>query len=141
MYAGDISVEATWKALQTDKEALMVDVRTEAEWTFVGVPDLTGANKELICVEWQFWPGGQQNDAFVPVLKGILDENGAARENPLYFLCRSGVRSKAAAIAMTQEGYQHCFNVSGGFEGGHDEHAHRGRLDGWKAGGLPWKQP
>ena len=58
----------------------------------------------------------------------------------IYFLCRSGVRSKHAAIAMTEAGWARCFNIASGFEGPPDPAGHRGTVDGWKAQGLPWTQ-
>ena len=64
----------------------------------------------------------------------------SAKDAPLYFLCRSGIRSKAAAIAMAEAGFTACFNVAGGFEGPPDDRGHRGGSSGWKAEGLPWRQ-
>ena len=65
---------------------------------------------------------------------------GAAPETPLLFLCRSGVRSTSAAIAMTALGFARCYNIASGFEGDADAGRHRGRLGGWKAAALPWVQ-
>ncbi|MDJ0930903.1 rhodanese-like domain-containing protein [Breoghania sp.] len=62
------------------------------------------------------------------------------QDEPIYFLCRSGVRSRAAAIVMTEAGYKNYFNVANSFEGPLDEHCHRGTLGGWKHQGLPWRQ-
>ncbi|HZF36618.1 MAG TPA: rhodanese-like domain-containing protein, partial [Candidatus Angelobacter sp.] len=62
------------------------------------------------------------------------------REAPIFFLCRSGARSRAAAMAMTQAGYARCYNIANGFEGNHDAERHRGKAAGWKADGLPWTQ-
>ncbi len=62
------------------------------------------------------------------------------RDARLLFLCRSGVRSKAAAAAMTRAGYSNCFNVSEGFEGDRDSEKHRSQVGGWKKAGLPWAQ-
>jgi rhodanese-related sulfurtransferase len=69
-----------------------------------------------------------------------LKAAGATTETPIAFICRSGARSQAAAIAMTAKGFTKCFNVAGGFEGDVDAERHRGGTNGWKAEGLPWVQ-
>lgn len=135
-YAGDVDVADAWEALQKDPDAVLVDVRTKAEWTFVGVPDLSGAGKETVLVEWQEFPTMAVNPSFVETVKANVSDVSS----PVYFLCRSGARSKSAAIALTEAGYQTCYNISEGFEGPHDAERHRGKADGWKARGLPWLQ-
>ena len=135
-YAGDVDVADAWEGLKSDPAAVLVDVRTKAEWTFVGVPDLSEAGKEVVLVEWQVFPSMEVNPGFVDaVAEGASDPS-----SPVYFICRSGARSKSAAIALTHAGYATCYNVSGGFEGPHDGVQHRGTIDGWKARGLPWVQ-
>jgi rhodanese-related sulfurtransferase len=118
----------------------LIDVRTAAEWNYVGVPDLSGIAAPFIRVEWQSFPSGAINPAFVEEVRGALEAGGLERDGPLYFICRSGARSAAAAAAMTAAGYSRCFNVAGGFEGGRDENGHRGTVEGWKAANLPWVQ-
>ena len=120
--------------------SILVDVRTRAEWTYVGVPDLTSLGKDVVLVEWQQFPAMAVVADFCATLEQALGSNTVPRDAPLYFLCRSGVRSKAAASAMTAAGYSNCFNVAGGFEGPPDQHQHRGALDGWKARQHPWRQ-
>ena len=115
---------------------ILVDVRSEAEWAFVGVPDLSDLNKEPLLIAWQHFPGMTPNAGFVAAVTAKVADKGA----PILFLCRSGARSKAAAIALTAEGYSACFNILGGFEGDLDPARHRGVLAGWKAEGLPWFQ-
>lgn len=139
-YAGDVSVEAAFEALSLEKKACLIDVRTRAEWTFVGVPELSGIGKEPVFVEWQSLPPAPPVTGFLETLSSILTEQGLDQDSPIYFLCRSGARSRSAAIALTEAGYRRCFNVVGGFEGPLDETGHRGTTDGWKAAGLPWKQ-
>lgn len=139
-YAGDASAGDAFKSLADDPTAMLVDVRTQAEWNYVGVPDLTPLGRETLFVEWQLYPTGATNPDFVGTLSQLLDERGVANDAPIYFLCRSGVRSAAAAKAMTAAGYARCFNVLGGFEGGLDAERHRGSVDGWKHEGLPWRQ-
>jgi rhodanese-related sulfurtransferase len=69
-----------------------------------------------------------------------LENAGLGREAPLLFMCRSGARSRAAAIAMTARGFKNCYNVASGFEGDADRTRHRGTVSGWKVEGLPWLQ-
>lgn len=135
-YAGDVDPTEAWKRLSETDQAKLVDVRSQAEWSFVGVPDLSGAGKRPIFLQWQVYPAMAQNAAFVDELAKAVPD----KETPLYFLCRSGGRSRAAAIAMTAAGYRHCYNISDGFEGNPDGSRHRGRVAGWKATGLPWIQ-
>lgn len=135
-YAGDVDVTEAWEAIKSDPGAVLVDVRTQAEWNFVGVPDLSESGKQPVLVEWQVFPTMEINASFVDVVSAAAPDKAA----PVYFLCRSGARSKSAAMAMTQAGYATCYNISNGFEGSHDADQHRGSTNGWKASGLPWVQ-
>lgn len=139
-YAGDVTCLDCFTDLQGNESSQLVDVRTSAEWTFVGVPDLSGLNKRPILKEWQTFPTMAVNEDFAETVSGQLKELGVSESDAIYFLCRSGVRSKAAAEALTQLGYSKAFNVIAGFEGGADSSFHRGNTDGWKFEGLPWKQ-
>ena len=133
-YAGDISPHEAWSILESDKAAMLVDVRTLPEWQFVGLPDLGRVGRRVLTVSWQVYPEMRVNERFVDSLR----EAGAA--GPIMFLCRSGVRSRAAAVAATAAGLRPAYNVAGGFEGDPDGERHRGRISGWKAAGLPWVQ-
>ncbi|MSP81742.1 MAG: rhodanese-like domain-containing protein [Alphaproteobacteria bacterium] len=135
-YAGDVTVQEAWAILERQPAAVLVDVRTTAEWSFVGVPDLAPLGKQPSFLAWQVFPSMQVNPDFV----AALEADGIDRDAPLLFLCRSGGRSKAAAIAMTERGFTSCFNLLDGFEGAADEKGHRGTRAGWMAAGLPWKQ-
>lgn len=135
-YAGDIDPAAAWKVLASEVDAALVDVRSRPEWTFVGVPDLSSLGKSPFLIEWQTYPGMVLNAAFADELRAA----GLQPEQSIIYLCRSGGRSKAAAIAMTAAGYHRCYNLSGGFEGAPDAKRHRGGREGWKAAGLPWVQ-
>ena len=139
-YAGDRSPKDCLDHLRTDAAAQLIDVRTTAEWAYVGSPDLTGLGREALRLEWQVFPAMTVNPDFVSTLAASLAARGVAKDAPLYFLCRSGIRSKAAAIAMADAGFTACFNVAGGFEGPPDDRGHRGGSSGWKAEGLPWRQ-
>lgn len=135
-YAGDLSVREAWTRLADDARAVLVDVRSDAEWTFVGVPDLSALGKAVTFLPWQTFPGMRLNGDFAATLQGGVPE----KDVPVLFLCRSGGRSRAAAQSMTAAGYTACFNIAGGFEGDADGDGHRGRINGWKADGLPWRQ-
>jgi rhodanese-related sulfurtransferase len=80
------------------------------------------------------------NPAFAAQTAEKLRAAGADAETPVLFLCRSGARSRAAAIAMTKAGFSKAYNVAGGFEGDLDQTRHRGARNGWKAEGLSWRQ-
>lgn len=139
-YAGDVSVREAWNGLAKDKTAQLVDVRTEAEWNFVGAPDLSTLSRSALFCQWQHFPGGGRNSNFVAETEAALARTGYRKGAALYFLCRSGGRSLAAAIALTATGYGPCFNLENGFEGVLDDKRHRGGGVGWKAEGLPWIQ-
>lgn len=91
-------------------------------------------------LEWQSFPDNSVDPAFVGQLAGILDAAGIKKDSELFFICRSGSRSRMAAGAMTAAGYTRCRNVADGFEGPLDADRHRGRVAGWKAAGLSWVQ-
>ncbi len=135
-YAGDVSPEETWAMLTEEPTSVFVDVRTQAEWSYVGVVDLSSLGKEPLLVYWKILPAMEHN----PPIAAEVEAGGATKDTPLLFLCRSGVRSKAAAAAMTTLGYTRCYNITQGFEGDPDEAKHRGTSGGWKVDGLPWVQ-
>lgn len=132
----DVSPRATWQELAQDPKAMLVDCRTDAEWNFVGVPDLSAIGKQVVLIPWQVYPGMQLNTAFAEQLRRA----GATPETKLFFICRSGARSLAAGQAAQAAGFPHAFNVADGFEGPVDAAGHRGTVAGWKADGLPWRQ-
>jgi rhodanese-related sulfurtransferase len=136
-YAGDITPQQAWDILTTNPDARLVDVRTDAEWRFVGVPDTSSTGKETLFIEWVSYPGGERNHQFVAQLKESGMEPGS--EAPVIFLCRSGQRSIGAAVAATDAGIGPSYNILEGFEGATDEHGHRGS-QGWRAADLPWRQ-
>jgi rhodanese-related sulfurtransferase len=136
----DVPVEEAWERLKTDAEAVLIDVRTRAEWTFVGIPDLSTLNKRVVTVEWQTFPEGRTDPGFVERLCGLLEGAGVSKDAELFFICRSGARSFAAAQAMADAGYARSRNVEDGFEGPLDANQKRGQVAGWKAAGLPWRQ-
>ncbi len=134
-YAGDVAPQDAYAALAAEEDAVLVDVRTTAEWSYVGCPDLGALGKRVVFVEWQRFSDGAVNADFVEQLRDAGLPDGA----PIYFLCRSGVRSVSAAEAATRAGLEPSYNVLEGFEGPTDEHGHRA-VSGWKNAGLPWRQ-
>ena len=132
----NVAPRQVWDALRTNPNAQLVDVRTDAEWTYVGLPDLSEAGKQPVLIPWQLFPGMQVNTSFVDHLKRA----GFTPEHHIYFLCRSGARSMAAAQAAQQAGFPHAYNIAEGFEGPPDAQGHRGVISGWKAENLPWRQ-
>jgi rhodanese-related sulfurtransferase len=129
-YSGAVTPIEASTLLQALPRATLVDVRTRAEWDYVGrVPG-------SVLVEWNTYPDGTRNPAFLEQLR-----NAAADvEAPVLFLCRSGQRSDQAARAARAAGYSHAFNVLEGFEGDKDASGQRGHLNGWRNAGLPWTQ-
>ena len=125
-----------WEALSSDPLAQMVDVRTDAEWAYVGFPDLAALGKRIAPISWQVFPAMRVNDGFVEELRAA----GFTPEHRIFFLCRSGVRSLHAAEAAAEAGFPHSFNIADGFEGPPDAEGHRGTVAGWKVEGLPWRQ-
>jgi len=137
---GEVTPIEAWELLKRDAKAQLVDVRTTAEWAFVGIPDLTQLNRSAVTVEWSSYPSLARNERFEPLVADMLKMQGAGADTAIVFLCRSGARSLAAAKAMTAAGYSRCFNITGGFEGDLDAERHRGGRNGWKHAGLAWKQ-
>ncbi len=132
----DVAPQRVWQALSEQPDAQLVDVRTDAEWAYVGVPDLSPIGKRVLLVQWQSFPTGAPNGAFVAELEAA----GLTAEQPIYFICRSGARSLYAAERAEQAGFRTVYNVADGFEGPPDAQGHRGRVAGWKTDGLPWRQ-
>ena len=135
-YAGDLSPSEAWQRLESDPTAQLIDVRTDAEWVFVGRADLRGLGKEVHFIPWQNFPDGRRNPDFVTRLK----DEGFSEDQPLLFICRSGQRSLHAARALAAVGFGKCYNVAEGFEGDKDNEGHRGNAGGWKVANLPWIQ-
>ncbi len=132
----DIAPRETWEALEQDAQTALVDVRTDAEWNYVGLPDLSAIGKKVELIPWQVFPSMQVNSHFAEHLRKV----GLTPLHKIYFICRSGARSLAAAQAAQAAGFPDVYNVSTGFEGPVDGEGHRGTVAGWKADGLPWKQ-
>jgi len=139
-FAGDLLAIDAYALLERDASAVLIDVRTKAEWAYVGAPDIQALGKRPVFLEWQSYPSMAVDADFAAHLEALLLSGGVERGASLVFLCRSGARSRHAAIAMTRAGWGPCFNVSDGFEGPLDDLRRRGGAGGWKADGLPWTQ-
>jgi len=126
-YAGALLPVEAYQLMQ--KGAKLVDVRTEPELKYVG--SVPGSDT----IEWNTYPDSQRNPAFLEQLAQTV-----RKDEPVMFLCRSGVRSHHAAIAAAQAGWAEAYNVLEGFEGDKDADHHRNTLGGWRKAGLPWVQ-
>lgn len=133
-YAGDLPPREAWRRLEAEADAVLIDVRTEAEWRYVGLPKVDELGRSLLLVEWQR-ASGEPNPRFIDELKA----RGLSPEASVFLLCRSGVRSRSAATALTQAGFRRCFNIADGFEGPLGTDGRR-TVSGWKIEGLPWRQ-
>ena len=126
-YAGSLTPQEAMEVWQLAPGARLVDVRTRAEWNWVGrVPN-------AVEIEWQGYPGFALNPHFIAELKHRI-----SHESLVMFICRSGVRSHNAACLATEAGFSACYNVLEGFEGNVDASGQRGKLGGWRFAGLPW---
>ena len=125
-YAGDVTPETAYEWMQSGA-AVLVDVRTEAELAWVGF--VPGA----VAVPWKQWPGMAMNPAFDDGVRAV------AHGKKVVLLCRSGVRSIAAAKRATELGLE-AYNILEGFEGDANDAGHRGVTGGWRQRGLPWRQ-
>ena len=128
-YTGALTPEEAYKVWQLAPGAKLVDVRTRAEWDWVG--RIPGATE----IELRSYPGMQPNPNFFDQLTNQLDKS-----LPVLFICRSGARSNQAAAMATDMDFAECYNILEGFEGDRDENGQRGKASGWKAAGLPWVQ-
>jgi len=135
-YAGDLSPVETWDLLKSSEAAVLIDVRTDAEFAYVGGPDTAALKNAFHKISWVLFPDMNRNPHFEDAVREAVPD----KETPIAFLCRSGVRSAAAARAMTALGYKSCFNIAEGFEGDKNADNHRGTVNGWKVRGLPWVQ-
>jgi rhodanese-related sulfurtransferase len=128
-YAGALLPSEAFEVMKEAPGARLVDVRTKAEWDFVGRIPGSAA------IEWQSYPNSQPNPAFLEEL-----QVQARKDAIVMFLCRSGARSHAAAAAAKQIGFEQSYNVLEGFEGDKDAQGHRSSVGGWRLAGLPWVQ-
>lgn len=132
-YAGELTLDEAWAMLADDPAAVLIDVRTAAEWNFVGVPALDAIGKQARFVEWIGFPDGAPNPDFAAEATADVEPG-----QPILLLCRSGARSLAAARTLTAAGFGPAYNITAGFEGPIDDEGHRS--SGWRHHGLAWRQ-
>ena len=144
-WVDQVEPEQAYRTLVQNKKSYLVDVRSAAEWNFVGIPDCKDFKNEVLLFEWATYPGMVTRKNFSEELSKEIDLDGAEK---IYFLCRSGVRSLLAAkdvssfLKLNSENddpSRVCVNIRYGFEGDLID-SHRGVANGWKKSGLPWKQ-
>ena len=128
-YEGLLLPAEAAQLMREDGNAVLVDVRSRAEWEFVG--RIPGA----VEIEWKSYPGMLPNAQFRDQLASRVKKDAL-----VMFICRSGGRSHESAMTATQAGFKSCFNVLEGFEGDKDASGHRNTVGGWRAAGLPWAQ-
>lgn len=128
-YSGALTPREAHDLLLLAPGARLVDVRTRAEWDWVG--RIPGA----VEIEWNRYPGGVRNPDFLTELRRQVDPVAL-----VMFICRSGARSDSAARLAAEAGYANCYNVLEGFEGDKDTRGHRNATGGWRHAGLPWHQ-
>lgn len=130
-YAGAVTPHEAYTLLQSSPDVRLIDVRTKAERDWVGQVEV--APPQQSAIEWNTYPGGVGNPAFLQELAKV-----AEKDTVLLFLCRSGARSQNAAKLATEQGYSNCFDILEGFEGAKDATGHRKTTNGWCHAGLPW---
>ncbi len=126
----NLSPQQAWDLMQENESAVLVDVRTQVEYSYVGHP--VGA----VHIPWKELPNWELNPNFVSEVRKAVPSD----EAPVLLLCRSGQRSLAAASLLEQAGYRHLVNIVDGFEGPLDKNNHRGNIGGWRFANLPWQQ-
>lgn len=147
MTVTQINPTQAFELLKNDENSLLVDVRTFEEFHFVGFVVSEDFQNRLALLPWQVFPEMQNNPEFdegiEDALKNFFGENfkeEKLEELTIIFTCRTGGRSNAAAQHCLNLGYKNCYNLSSGFEGDLDQNSQRGKINGWKAENLPWRQ-
>ena len=126
-YAGELSPQEAFDILQQDGNAVLIDVRSQAEL------DLVGRVPNAIHIEWAFYPGMIANADFTAQLQSL-----AIQDKTIIFMCRTGGRSHNAAVVAQQLGYNQAYNMLEGFEGEANAAKQRTLINGWKHANLPW---
>ena len=121
-FAGDVTAQAAWDELGQNPDAILIDVRSDGEWTQLGIPDLSSLSKTTVLIELETQTGPNPNFA-TQVTDAV-----PAKDDVVIFICRSGARSAVAATAMAAQGFTQCYNLLGGAD-----------VEGWNAAALPWR--
>ena len=135
-YIKNIESFEAWEVLKSEKNSHLIDVRTIAEWSFVGHPDLQPINKKPIFLSWKLYPDMKTNENFISHLEKEITD----KESKLFFICKVGGRSMSAAKAAYDAGFVNSYNIKDGFDGDLDQNNQRGNINGWRAQKLFWRQ-
>jgi rhodanese-related sulfurtransferase len=127
----NLDPKQSFSFMQNNPNAVMIDVRTKMEHTFLGRPVCN-----IVHVAWKEFPDWQINQQFVEQVSQMV----ADKTTPILLLCRSGVRSLEAANLLENSGFTQLINILEGFEGNLDANKHRGTTGGWRFHGLTWEQ-
>ena len=137
-----IEPKAAFEILAENKESLLVDVRTDAEFKFVGIVDSSKLSNETLLLPLLNFPNMSENSDFIKNLENHTKEISPQNHKNLqiFFICKTGGRSNSSANIANELGFSNCYNIINGFEGDLDHNNQRGNINGWKAEKLPWKQ-
>ena len=123
------------KFLNKNSDALLVDVRCEIEYEYIGHP------VDAINIVWKKYPGWEINETFAAEVDlAVSNQSQSAKKTPILLICRSGARSRDAAECLYEHHYLEVYNVEEGFEGDKNNEARRSSVNGWRFHGLPWVQ-
>ena len=130
----EVTPLAAYKRLTENKDAMLIDCRTEREWEIIGVPDLSEIHKSLVKIELM-----RQDQSVNPAFIEQITEL-AQQDTPLYLICRSGARSAAACQMLLEAGFIDVTNVAEGFEGNSQNKNNPEIIEGWQSHNLPWQK-
>lgn len=130
-YAGAVTPHEAYLLLLNEPSIHLIDVRTNAERDWVGQVQVRAEQHHA--VQWSLYPSRSNPDFLSELAQAV------PKQATLLFLCRSAMRSKAAAQLATEQGYANCYDILEGFEGDKDAHGHRKTINGWCYLGLPWR--
>lgn len=126
----NLSARQAWELMQQQRQAVLIDVRTKFEHSFIGHP------VDAVNIAWKELPDWILNTNFIAQVMEAVPN----RDTPVLLMCRSGQRSLEAAHALEEVGYTQLINIEGGFEGPLDSNKHRNSISGWRFHDLPWQQ-
>jgi rhodanese-related sulfurtransferase len=123
------------KFLNQYNNAVLVDVRCEIEYEYIGHP------VDAINIVWKKYPGWKINETFAAEVDfAVSNLRKSAKKTPILLICRSGARSRDAAKCLSENHYEDLYNVEEGFEGDKNSEGRRSSSNGWRFHGLPWIQ-
>jgi rhodanese-related sulfurtransferase len=141
-YADDVTTVEAYNMVCDNTNVYIVDVRTDAEWIWVGHPGPNNTG-EGDCLDgkvvnipvWLGRPGNWSvNKSFIEDVNEFFEDI----EDPvLITMCLSGGRSKYAQGFLKEEGYVDVYNMLTGFQGSVDEYGYR-NVNGWVVVGHPY---